>query len=361
MSGPATRPNPTFSVVAAERELAYLDKTFRENDAGAPTRLAEKGTAYFDNALIEAKKQLQQAGNWSECCTIYYRYLEHFRRNHLGLQLPAHLQHETPDSEFTAREPTDESPTVEALSEQTLLLRLPSFDEQYQQPLAQLLNTHRPLLQRCKNWVIDMRYNGGGSDWTYYSLLPWLNSGEVVSIGTEWLATPLNIQCREAQKDQLARTGGNEEVVAYLATAIERMRQAPSGTFVNPEVEDTNFERCGAVEAQRPSRVAILIGPDCGSSGEEFLLTARQSFAVKLIGQPTYGALDISNLVLHDLPESGIKLVHAISRSRRLPDYPVDNIGVLPDIYLPTTDQDTPNHQVARVQRWLEGGSLNPL
>ncbi|WP_339615784.1 S41 family peptidase [uncultured Gilvimarinus sp.] len=352
-------PTATFTVAAAERELAYLDKFFRENDAGAPTRLTEKGTAYFDNALLKAKKQLQQAGTWSECCPIYYRYLEHFRVNHMGLQLPAHLQQATPDSEFSAREHTDESPSAEALSEQTLLLRLPSFEDHYKEPLAQLLHAHRSLLQQCNNWIIDMRYNAGGSDHNYDSLLPWLVADETVSIGTQWLATADNIKCREFVKDMLQRNGGNEEIVAYLETAVTRMKQAAPGTFVNPEPEAVHFERV-TPEPQRPDRVAILIGPECYSSGEQFLLTVRQSFSVKLVGQPTGGALDYSNLAFHELPESGITLWYAISRSNRLPQYPVDNTGVLPDIYLPT-DQDTSDDQVARVQRWLEGGSLGPL
>jgi C-terminal processing protease CtpA/Prc len=99
----------------------------------------------------------------------------------------------------------------------------------------------------------------------------------------------------------------------------------------------------------------------CASSCEEFLLTVRQSFAVKLLGRPSRGSLDYSNLRPHVLPSGERVLRYAISRSERLPDLPVDLAGVEPDIYLP----EPPNAkvrggEVRQVQHWLEFGSLAP-
>ena len=84
-----------------------------------------------------------------------------------------------------------------------------------------------------------------------------------------------------------------------------------------------------------PRRIGILIDRPCGSSCEQFLLEARQSFKVKLYGRPTAGALDYSNLRPHTLPSGQRVLWYATSRSLRLPTFPIDAGGVQPDEYLP--------------------------
>jgi C-terminal processing protease CtpA/Prc len=107
--------------------------------------------------------------------------------------------------------------------------------------------------------------------------------------------------------------------------------------------------------------VAILIDGGCGSSCEEFVLEARQSFNVKLIGQHTYGSLDYSNLRPHDLPSGRRRLWYATTRSTRIPGLLVDVAGVPPDVYLPREPgQEARQEDVRRLQSWLEGGSLAP-
>ncbi len=110
-------------------------------------------------------------------------------------------------------------------------------------------------------------------------------------------------------------------------------------------------------EPRRPARVAVLVDRDCASSCEEFLLAARQSFHVKLIGRNSEGALDYSNLRLHALPSGVRQLQYATSRSARLPQLQVDLGGIMPDIYLPPPKDEAGRAQeIVRVQRWLEGG-----
>jgi C-terminal processing protease CtpA/Prc len=140
------------------------------------------------------------------------------------------------------------------------------------------------------------------------------------------------------------------------------MRKGALGTYV--AMEDSGamvFKRVKPLEPHRPSRVAILIDGGCGSSCEEFVLEARQSFNVKLIGQHTYGSLDYSNLVPHDLPSGRRRLFYATTRSARVPGLMVDVAGVQPDIYLPVEKgEDAKNEEARRVQSWLEGGSIAP-
>jgi hypothetical protein len=79
----------------------------------------------------------------------------------------------------------------------------------------------------------------------------------------------------------------------------------------------------------------------------------------KVLGRPSHGSLDYSNLRPHRLPSGERLLLYATSRSNRLPDLPIDLAGVQPDIYLPEpADEVARTREVLQVQRWLEQGSL---
>ena len=88
----------------------------------------------------------------------------------------------------------------------------------------------------------------------------------------------------------------------------------------------------------------------------------RPSLSVKLLGRHTWGGLDVSNLRGHDLPSGKRRLYYATTRSLRIPEQPVDGIGVLPDLYLPRGHgAAAAEDEIERTRRWLEGGSLEPL
>ena len=118
------------------------------------------------------------------------------------------------------------------------------------------------------------------------------------------------------------------ECAASIATMAKRMRDAPSGTFISAG-PDQDYDP-GEV-TRNPQRVAILIDRRCASSCEQFALDARRHFKVKLFGRPTFGSLDYSNLRPTDLPSGKRRIWRATSRSRRLPELPIDGIGVQPD------------------------------
>lgn len=111
-------------------------------------------------------------------------------------------------------------------------------------------------------------------------------------------------------------------------------------------------------EAQRPERVAVLIDRHCAGSCEQFVLEARTSFRVKVLGRPTMGAHDYSNLRPCRL-DAGRILFYATTRSTRLPDLSVDAAGIAPDILLPEhSDTVEREAEPKHVQHWLEGGPL---
>jgi hypothetical protein len=343
-------------------DLASIPPFLLANDAGAKDELAQWGQAHFDAAFSQARIEATKAPDAATCNSALNAYLKSWRKGHLNVRdMPrTDARPENKSKQSPASGAMRAAPTVTLLSEQTALLTVPSFANEYREPLIALLEESRNALASHTNWIIDVRGNGGGSDTSYYPLLPWLMPDEKEDIGAEWLATPANIEGQENVCAVVAP--GDKECETFAADAVKRMRTVPSGMYVAQEEGPAiHYGRVEKVESRRPARVAVLTDNRCGSSCEEFLLTVRQSFNVKLLGQPSYGTLDYSNMRPHRLPSGQRMLWYAISRSSRLPDLPVDANGVQPDIYLPQpTSDESRKSELSRVHRWLEGGSLSP-
>ncbi len=325
--------------------------------------LKQFGQKQLDDALAKAEEAAKAVADAGACDNVLRQYLKTWRKGHLYLQ----ILHATPaasgPSGITApavKISNAKEPQLRTLSRQTMLLTLPSFANQYREPLIALLKRHYKELANHRNLIVDVRGNGGGSDSSYEPLLPWLLSDETATVGAEWLSTPANIR---GQEQLCARIAPGDALCEKDAkAAVTRMRSVEPGQYINQDDAGVvQFERVKQAERKRPSRIAILVDGRCASSCEEFLLIARQSFSVKLVGQPSFGSLDYSNLRPYDLPSGQRVLWYATSRSLRLPDYPVDLAGIPPDIYLPVShdDPDTKG-EIESVKRWLEGGSLAP-
>jgi hypothetical protein len=347
-----------------ERDLAALPPFLLENDTGAPVHLAEKGLAYFDQALSGARAAAQAVADDQACDAVLREYLGKWRKGHLAVGTTSPVAAAAPGAApaapllSQARPDAARMPGIRLLSKQTLLLTLPSFWPAFTQPLRQLLRQHHRELASHRDWIIDVRNNDGGSDATYFPLLPWLLADESVEIGGDWLVTPANIAAQEAVCPTFAP--GDQDCIKVIEDALARMRKATPGSYVS-QGTDIDYQRQHPLEAKRPARVAVLIDHPCGSSCEQFVLAVKQSFSVKLIGRNTFGVLDYSNLRPHLLPSGRRTLMYAISRSHRLPSMQVDLGGIMPDIYLPApTDQAGRDEEIVRVRRWLEGGSLQP-
>jgi len=89
-----------------------------------------------------------------------------------------------------------------------------------------------------------------------------------------------------------------------------------------------------------PKEVLILANKMTGSSGENFVMRMKQSKKVKILGTPSYGALDYASARYFEFGCTNYQLLLPTWRAKRLPDYPIDNIGVQPDIYLDKSVED---------------------
>ena len=326
------------------------------NDAGGADHLADHGRA-IEAAFRKARPEAAAVADAAGCEPVLQTYLRAWRVGHLRVApavAGAGVAGATARPDARASD-DPRAPRLELLGKDTLLLVLPTFEDRYGAAVKALLAEQRAALESHKYWIVDLRANGGGSDSTYAPLLPWLLDGDYPEHSVEYLVTPANIR---AQEGICALTSDPASCAETMDPVVRKMRAAKPGSLVLMGDERVRQARPPALEPKAPARVAVLVDRKCGSSCEQFLLSVRTSFKVKLVGRPSFGSLDVSNMRGHTLP-SGRVLYYATTRSTRLPDMRIDGVGIAPDLLLPKpADEAGRAAEVKQVQRWLETGSL---
>ncbi|MBK0391503.1 S41 family peptidase [Ramlibacter algicola] len=329
-------------------DLEAIGAFLEANDAGFQATPSPSEHRARNEALHTAREAASGVDTEPDAAKRLQEYLRAWRPGHLFVEA---LEPATPASSLDSREVR--LPKAEPLSATTALLTLPTFFPGARVPLETLLREQRPMLESRPDWIVDVRGNDGGADTTYVPLLPWLMGDGWLSIGDSIFVTDVNLKAEETICDVFAP--GDPECLRVTAESTRRMRLGREGGWVQQEYDDgwLHAMPCG-LERKRPARVLVLMDARCGSSGEQFLLTVRQSFSVKLVGRSrTAGNLDASNLRPHLLP-SGRRLWYATTLSNRVPGLRIDGIGVCPDILLPSAWD--PSEDVQLCQRWLETG-----
>jgi hypothetical protein len=168
----------------------------------------------------------------------------------------------------------------------TVLLQLPTFGDT--ESMDRLMQAERERLRAAERLVIDLRGNGGGSDYNFRELIPLIYTDTIRIISIAALATEDNIRVNE----ELARDSTVPGPIRIqLANNAAQMRTALGGWYEFPD--RTHVE---AVVPDLPRRVDIVIDRGCASSCEQFLLAARQSRKVTIYGSRSAGVLDFGNV-----------------------------------------------------------------
>jgi hypothetical protein len=345
--------DPGNGQAACRRDLEFIPGFLLENDTGAPEHLRRLGGPALDKAMAEARDRIAADPTGAECRSILKRYVRAWRPGHIDVS-PA--PGKTPGD---AAAPSAEPParpgiaSLRWLSDRTVLVTLPTFDPAERVHLEGLLASQRRRLDRTPNWILDIRDNDGGADSTYASLLEAIMVSPRMEVGAEFLSTPGNI----ANTAGLCEVYRDASCASAVAPLVDAMRGARPGDYVLPpgRTEAASVERNHRAPREAPRRVGVMIDEACASSCEQFVLSVRQSYNVKLFGRRTAGSLDYSNLRPQVLPSGERLLWYATSRSLRLPYLPVDAAGIPPDIYLPPAAAGAdPAAETERVRAWLE-------
>ncbi|MHA7831681.1 MAG: S41 family peptidase [Flagellimonas sp.] len=225
-------------------------------------------------------------------------------------------------------------PYFEAIDDQTGYLRIPSFSGSKKVAIDSVIEVNRRIISKTPNLIIDIRDNGGGSDRSYYGLLPLLYTNPIRTVGVELLSTHLNNQ-RMLDFIHNPDYGFNEEEKIWAQAAYDQL-EGQLGSFVDLDSTIVDITKYDSVQSY-PKNVGIMINENNGSTSEQFLLAAKQSKKVKLFGKTTAGILDISNMYFVKSPCGELELGYCLSRSMRIPEMTIDDKGIQPDYYMDKT------------------------
>ncbi|WP_293306610.1 S41 family peptidase [Pedobacter sp. UBA5917] len=318
------------------------------NYAGYADKVKEHNYNEFSLFTSKLRKKAAKATDIKSCYIVLRTWTEWFKDHHLRVQLDWRFREKYPDAAkqlsqyfaggkpapLPANYPGDTS-SLKLLGPDAVLLRLPSFEWSEKTVIDSLIKANIKQLESAEYWVIDIRGNVGGTDYAFNSILPYIYTNPIMGKPDEYLSSRGNIDILKEglQSDEL-----NSEAKSFIRKLIVLMEEKPGG-FVNPsgvESVEMKFDKTCVY----PKKVGILIDRKSASSAETFLLMARQSTKVSVYGENSAGMLDYGNTQFFDIPCKDLNLVIPISRSMRLPEHPIDNIGISPDKKIDRNDPD---------------------
>lgn len=215
--------------------------------------------------------------------------------------------------------------------EHTVYLRIPSFS--FNKRNIDSLITHLDKeIRTTPNLIIDLRDCQGGQDNNFQSLIPYLYTNSIRTVVADFYSTSTNNMMWDVLQES---PDLDAEEKAYYQQ-IKDTLNAHLGEFVNIFGQDVMVFKQDSV-LPYPKNVGIIIHENNFSTTEEFILNAKQSRKVKFFGRKTGGALDVSNMVEAESPSGDFIFEYCISRSLRVPEMTVDDMGIHPDFYIDRT------------------------
>lgn len=328
---PGVRQAPAADGASCVAAFDSLRATFERDYPGYGEKVTGREgalAALTDSVRVEAAR----SDDHSVCIPALWRWTAFFHDPHVMIwqAAPPALPGEGGGAvEPQAPLPDDPlRPSLGYLDDSTAVLRLPSFDMAYKAALDSLIEEARGRLLATPILVVDVRQNGGGYTGSFDAVLPLLASGPIVRPGADVWTSAANVAfVRGWLTDDDAPEALRTQVRAVLPAMEARPHQ-----FVPFAPDDVvSFGE----PSEFPRAVGVLVDRGCASSCENFVLDARQSRKVTVFGaENTRGMGDYGNVRATWLP-GWRRLRIPTSRSRRLPDEPLDNVGVAPDVRLP--------------------------
>jgi hypothetical protein len=233
------------------------------------------------------------------------------------------------------------------LNNNTGYLRIGSFDGAYAKEMDSLMTVNDQQMKSNTQLIIDIRNNGGGSDYLYSKIRPLIYTNPVMAIGTNFYATPDNTALMKQSINEIR----GQLPDAYLDKFVNLLKKAEGK---HQEFIDFGADGENTLPAvlPYPSRIAIIINRECASSAEQFLLEARQSKKVTMYGEHTMGCLDYSNLLEKKFHSPYFILGYPSTRSRRVDvGQGIDNKGIQPDVQIDLSKEGWFNDVLRKVDQ----------
>ncbi|KIH71815.1 S41 family peptidase [Salinicoccus roseus] len=227
---------------------------------------------------------------------------------------------------------------VDRLNDGVLFMSLPSFADV--KAVKVMLEEYQEHLETAEKLIIDVRENGGGSDLAFRNLLPYLFPEGETSIPLEdsiqaFNCTRRNVELTAKVFNQFLEDIDDETVKTNLNKYVEDMTKNVGQGFKILEDESPAINIQGKA---LPEKVVALSDVKCASASEALIELCKESPKAAVIGRPTAGVNDYSNLVIEEW-EDMFELWYPTSRMAGM-NKKTDGEAVSiihPDIHIPWT------------------------
>ncbi len=288
-----------------------------ENDyAGFRDKVNKTSKTEYKKHTDFYRQKASETTTTNRCVLLMEKWLEFFNDKHLRISTTMNVYW-----------------TIRSIDSTALLFRIPDFSWSSKPIIDSLIRTNYDLIAKTPILIIDLRGNGGGIDYSYLELLPFLYTHPYESKGVEWLASERNIEIFEHS----LKEGKIKKEQVENTKALISIMKANQGKFIATEETKTDTVERDSVFTY-PQKVGLIVNDFCASSCEQFILAGKNSSKTTVFGTNTLGVLDYSNSVPVSLPMENIYLRYPMTRSQRLPENPIDNIGIEPDVRINLPD-----------------------
>lgn len=234
--------------------------------------------------------------------------------------------------------------SLEKYNEDTLLITLTDFTNT--EAVNQLIDTYKNELDSFPNLIIDVRMNLGGSDDVFFNLLPYLFEDKEISLFDSSDTMQLNHTERNfhlRMKDFENEDYDSLDELSRLFTDmfIQDLKKNYKKGFVTFDTSGLpkELQSLKIHGRKMPSKVLVLTDVTCASSGDSFVEVAKKSSKVKVIGRPTAGVNDYSNLAVMEWVDT-FALCYPTSRLSIIDKGEgMSGIGIQPHIHIPWTPE----------------------
>ena len=292
------------------KEFDFLVNKIEKDYAGFKDKVNDSNIEEYNKFTELIRSKTKNTRTFVRCTMVLDEWLKFFNDKHLSLSSESNIYF-----------------TYKRIDNNAILLRIPSFAWERKALIDSLILKNKKEITSTPILIIDLRGNGGGTDYSYLELLPLIYTNPYTTKGVEWWASQGNIDYFEKSYKEGHIKKGKEN---QLRSLIETLKKHPN-TFVQEEGDKTEDDKPDSIY-KTPKLVGVIVDDNCASSCEQFILAARNSSKTTIFGTQTLGVLDYSNSVPVSLLTKGLTIRYPMTRSARLPENPIDNIGIKPDV-----------------------------
>ena len=233
----------------------------------------------------------------------------------------------------------EEKYSYKSYGDDTLYLRFADFADP--QAISKLYEACKDSLDKCKNLIVDVRGNGGGVDACFIPLLEYsFPAGDPIE---KYIKIEYSIEINYSERNcddrlQLLKSYVGEDVPEDMAKEIEKMLSDLEENKGKGFIDEKDGMPAGIMGKAIADRIFVLTDEGCGSSGDAFVELMSFSPKVTVVGRPTAGITDYSNLNMVNFDD--FMLAYPTSRDKRI-DHGKGLLhkGVPVDEYIPWTPE----------------------